>query len=116
MSQKTRTRLLGVVGLLLIAAAAWGFFFAIRAAFRVIDAMKSDLAVAIIAAGATVLVSILSIVVGKISARPKAGARPARVQVTVERSLLSEAHGYAKRKGLNPSQVITHALQPLLSA
>ena len=53
---------------------------------------------------------------GRRSARPKGATRPARVQVTVERNLLSEADGYAKRKGLNRSQVITHALQRLLSA
>jgi hypothetical protein len=53
---------------------------------------------------------------GRQSARPKVGTRPTRVQVTVERSLLSEADGYAKRKGLNRSQVIAHALQRLLSA
>ncbi|MBC7782752.1 MAG: hypothetical protein H7144_02850 [Burkholderiales bacterium] len=66
MSQAARQRWLGIFGLVLLGAIGYGCFIAVRAAFHVIDSMKSDIAMAIIAAGATVLVSILSILLGKV--------------------------------------------------
>lgn len=65
MSPNTRQRLSAVVGLLLLAALAYGAFVAVRAAARVLASLDSDIAVAIIAAAATAFISVLSIVLGK---------------------------------------------------
>lgn len=66
MSLKAKQNFLAVVGLLLIVVLCYGAFVAIRSTVAVLSLMKSDLAVAIIAAGATVFVSVLSIVLGKV--------------------------------------------------
>jgi hypothetical protein len=66
MSPKARQNFLGLVGLVLVAAVLLGVFVAIRGAFRIFASLNSDIAVAIIAAAATVFVSVLSIVLGKV--------------------------------------------------
>lgn len=65
MAPNTRQRLSAAVGLLLLAAFAYGSFVALRAAVRVLSSLDSDIAVAIVAAAATAFVSVLSIVLGK---------------------------------------------------
>ena len=54
-----------LLGLILFAAILYGAFIFIRAAMRILTSLDSDIAVAIIAAAATVFVSVLSIVLGK---------------------------------------------------
>jgi hypothetical protein len=65
MTPKARQWLSAILSLLLLAALAFGVFVAVRAAVRVLESLDSDIAVAIIAAAATVFVSVLSIVLGK---------------------------------------------------
>lgn len=52
--------------LLALASLVYGVFLAAKASFRVVTSLDSDIAVAIIAASATVFVSVLSLVLGKI--------------------------------------------------
>jgi uncharacterized protein YneF (UPF0154 family) len=66
MSSLARQRWSAFVGVILLFAIGGGIFIAIRSTFRVLDSLKSDITVAIIAAGATTLVSILTIVLGKV--------------------------------------------------
>jgi len=54
------------LGLVLLAASGYGVFVLVRASWRVIRNLESDLAVAIVAAAASVLVSVLSIAVGRL--------------------------------------------------
>ncbi len=54
-----------IVFFVFIAVFAYGLFVSVRGAMRVLASLDSDLAIAIIAAAATVLVSVLSIVLGK---------------------------------------------------
>ena len=65
MRSKFRQTLSAIVGFVLLAALVYGAFVALRAATRVLTSLDSDIAVAIIAASATVFVSVLSIVLGK---------------------------------------------------
>lgn len=53
-------------GIFLLAMMGLGLYWLIRTAFRVLSSWDSDIAVAIIAAAATVLVSVISVVLGKI--------------------------------------------------
>jgi len=53
-------------GLAVLAASGYGVFVLVRASWRVIRNLESDLAVAIVAAAASVLVSVLSIAVGRL--------------------------------------------------
>ncbi|MEG3158225.1 hypothetical protein ACKVMH_10105 [Lysobacter zhanggongensis] len=55
-----------LIGLVLVVAAGYGVFVALRASFQVLTNLSSDIAVAIIAASATAFVSVVSIVLGKI--------------------------------------------------
>jgi uncharacterized protein YneF (UPF0154 family) len=66
MSPKTRQAISVTFGLLLVAGIGYGVFVAVRATMLVIASLDSSIAVAIIAAAATVLVSVLSIVLGKV--------------------------------------------------
>lgn len=64
---KTARHILSVfLGLLLLGGLACGLFVAVRATFQVLASINSSLAVAIIGASATVLVAVLSVVLGKI--------------------------------------------------
>ena len=65
MSPKIRHGLSIVLSLLLLAGAGYSILIAIRGALRVLVALNSSIAVAVIAAAATVFVSVLSIVLGK---------------------------------------------------
>lgn len=65
MTSKIRQRLSAILALALLAALGYGVFVAVRAAVDVLASLDSDIAVAIIAAAATALVSVLSIVLGK---------------------------------------------------
>jgi len=62
MRSKTRQALFPLFGVVLLGALFYGAFVAVRAATRVLASLDSDIAVAIIAAAATVFVSVLSIV------------------------------------------------------
>lgn len=55
-----------VFGFVLLALFAYGAFVAIRAIASILVSLDSDIAVAIVAAAATVFVSVLSIVLGKV--------------------------------------------------
>lgn len=55
-----------ILGLLILAGLAYGLFVAGHAIIRALASSNSNVAVAIIAASATVLVSVLSIVLGKV--------------------------------------------------
>ena len=65
MSSRLRQTFSAIFGLLLLAALGYGIFIAMRSTARVLTSLNSDIAVAIIAASATVFVSVLSIVLGK---------------------------------------------------
>jgi hypothetical protein len=65
MKPKARQTLSAILVFVLLAAFAYGAFVAVRAAVQVLASLKSDIAVAIIAAAATAFVSVLSIVLGK---------------------------------------------------
>lgn len=65
MRPKFRETLSVIVSFFLLISLAYGAFVAIRAAARVLTSLNSDIAVAIIAASATVFVSVVSIVLGK---------------------------------------------------
>jgi len=66
MKTETRQGLLAFVGLAIIAVVIIGAIVAVRYLLGVLTSLDSDLAVAIIAAAATVLVSVLSVVLGNI--------------------------------------------------
>ncbi|MBZ5632621.1 MAG: hypothetical protein LAO55_05765 [Acidobacteriia bacterium] len=66
MSPKVRHALSVCFGILLIAGIGYGTLAAARTTILALASMKSDIVVAIIAAAATVFVSVLSIVLGKI--------------------------------------------------
>jgi len=66
MSPKVRQPITVIVGVLLLAGITYGVFVATRATIRVLASLDSDIAVAIVAAAATALVSVLSIVLGKV--------------------------------------------------
>lgn len=65
-TSKPQSFLAIAMGIFLIAMMCLGLYWVIRSAYRVLSSMDSDIAVAIIAAAATVLVSVISIIVGKI--------------------------------------------------
>ena len=65
MSSKLNQTFSAMLGLLLLTALGYGIFIAIRLTARVLTSLNSDIAVAIIAASATVFVSVLSIILGK---------------------------------------------------
>lgn len=66
MSPKIRQALSVIIGLLLTVSAVYFIYAGVRAIIRVFLSLNSDLAVAIIAAAATVLVSVISIVLAKV--------------------------------------------------
>jgi hypothetical protein len=65
MSPRIRQGLSIAFGLLLLAGGGYSIIIAIRGTLRVLGALNSSIAVAVIAAAATVFVSVLSIVLGK---------------------------------------------------
>jgi len=65
MKAKINQILVVLLGFILLAAICYGVFIFMRAAMRILTSLNSDIAVAIIAAAATVFVSVLSIVLGK---------------------------------------------------
>jgi len=66
MNPRIRQFLSVTLGFVLLAAAAYGLYVIVRESVRVFTSLDSDIAVAIIAAAATVFVSVLSIVLGKV--------------------------------------------------
>lgn len=64
--RKFRVLVSFIFGLAVLAASGYGVFVLVRASWRVIRNLESDLAVAIVAAAASVLVSVLSIAVGRL--------------------------------------------------
>lgn len=66
MSPRARQVLSVIFGFLLVAVVGYGVFVAARVAVRFLASVNSVVAVAVITAAATVLVSILSIVLGKV--------------------------------------------------
>jgi hypothetical protein len=66
MTSRIRHFLSLTVGFALLGAAGYGLYVIVRESVRVFTSLDSDIAVAIIAAAATVFVSVLSIVIGKV--------------------------------------------------
>ncbi|MFA5901521.1 MAG: hypothetical protein WC829_20660 [Hyphomicrobium sp.] len=84
----------GLVGLALIGTAIWVVFSAARSALLWLGQIQSELATAIVAAGAAVLVSVLSVAVGKYLERRDAFERETRLKkVPVYESLISFIFG-----------------------
>jgi hypothetical protein len=63
---KSQTVLSTLLAILILALMGLGSFWLVKNIYRVLSSMNSDIAVAIIAAAATVLVAVISIVLGKI--------------------------------------------------
>jgi hypothetical protein len=66
MSPRIRSGISVVLGLLVLGGIGYSLFVAVRASITVLASISSSIAVAIIAAAATVLVSVLSIILGKL--------------------------------------------------
>jgi hypothetical protein len=66
MKHKDQNVLTLIVGLLIVAILACGLFATVRVAMRGLASLDSDISVATIAAAATVFVSVLSIILGKV--------------------------------------------------
>ena len=66
MTARIRHYLQLAIGFAVIAAVAYGLYIVVRESVRVFTSLDSDIAVSIIAAAATVFVSVLSIVLGKV--------------------------------------------------
>jgi hypothetical protein len=66
MNSRARHILSLLLGFALLAAAGLGLYVIVRESVRVFTSLNSDIAVAIIAAAATIFVSVLSIVLGKV--------------------------------------------------
>lgn len=64
--RKSQSLFAGAFATFLLAMMGVGLYWLIKSAFRVLSSMDSDIAVAIIAAAVTMLVSVVSIVLGKI--------------------------------------------------
>ena len=47
--------------------------------------------------------------------RPRLGAGAQRVQITMERSLLTKADRFARARGLSRSELIAHCLMPVVT-